>query len=268
MDHGLFGDPVFSLIVLGVAAVGVGQLPVNWVGFGLFALAIILFYLELEDPGLGIFGLGGLVSFVIASVLLFGDFSSPDIPEPSFRISPWSMGIASGIAAAILAAFFYAARTTGHAADYPGRPHGELLDNITWYEAKQLVRELDGCMDPMKPTVERTAAALGISAFDAVLVPRQGSQFIVRGYGNLHLGQDAVGIRHHRQERIDDVPSHPAFKPIVDALTKTIDGFTGERIPDVLRTMKTLKEYQPDLGGNGRYRDGLARIFHQGGNLK
>ena len=30
--------------------------------------------------------------------------------------------------------------------DISGRPHGKLLDNITWYEAKRLVKELDCCM--------------------------------------------------------------------------------------------------------------------------
>jgi membrane-bound serine protease (ClpP class) len=115
---GFSGLWIAALIAMGVASIGAGQLPVNWVGYGLFALAILLFYLELEDPGGGVFGVGGVVSFVIAGVLLFGGGVSPDIPEPSLRVSVWSLGVSAGIAASIVGAFFFLSRTTGSASDY------------------------------------------------------------------------------------------------------------------------------------------------------
>lgn len=111
---GFIGPGVVGVISVVLGLVGLGQLPVNWVGVGLILFAMLLLFLEFQQPGLGIFGIGGLVSMVIGLLFLFGNISGePDIPEPSFRVSLWVVGSVAGVMASIIAFFSYLARATG-----------------------------------------------------------------------------------------------------------------------------------------------------------
>lgn len=111
---GFIGPGVVGVIALALAYVGMGNLPVNWVGVGLILFSMILFYLELAEPGLGIFGIGGVICFALGGFLLFGGFFRvPEIPEPSLRVSPWVIGVMAGVAAVPVLFFVYVARTTG-----------------------------------------------------------------------------------------------------------------------------------------------------------
>jgi membrane-bound ClpP family serine protease len=75
---------------------------------------MVLFYLETVKPGISIFGIGGVVCLVLGAVLLFGGrFSTPDIPEPSFLVSPWVIGAFSGAAVAAWLVFMHFVRTEG-----------------------------------------------------------------------------------------------------------------------------------------------------------
>ena len=94
---GLFAPGIIGVICLVMAFVAFGNLPVNWVGVGLIAFALLLMFAELKSPGVSFFGAGGVVSFVLGSVLLFGGFSfggfSPGpIETPSFRVNYWLIG--------------------------------------------------------------------------------------------------------------------------------------------------------------------------------
>ena len=97
LSPGLLGPGIIGVIALALAFVALGNLPVNWVGVGLIALAMALFVLEIQAPGIGIFGVGGGISFVLGAFLLFGGFSPPAIPTLSFRVSLWMIGAVSAI---------------------------------------------------------------------------------------------------------------------------------------------------------------------------
>ena len=71
MTPGLIGPGVVGGIALALGFVGAGQMPVNWVGVALMLFSMILFFLETQEGGLGIFIVGGIVSFILGSVLLF-----------------------------------------------------------------------------------------------------------------------------------------------------------------------------------------------------
>ncbi len=111
------------MISLSLAFVAIGNLPVNWIGVGLILFSMILFYLETASPGFGIFGIGGLICFALGGFLLFGDvFRTPDIPEPSFRVRLWVLGVTASMVAVSLLFFVHAAATaggsqTGHISD-------------------------------------------------------------------------------------------------------------------------------------------------------
>jgi membrane-bound serine protease (ClpP class) len=66
-----------GVICLGLAFYGMGQLPTNYFGLGLIALAFVLFILETKTPTFGILTMIGIVGLVGGLVLLF---DTPDAP--------------------------------------------------------------------------------------------------------------------------------------------------------------------------------------------
>lgn len=67
-------------LLLGMAALQV--LPINYSGLALIGLGLALLVSELFLPSFGILGVGGIVSFVLGSLLLF------DTPESSLTVDP------------------------------------------------------------------------------------------------------------------------------------------------------------------------------------
>ena len=99
---GLIKPGVFGVICLVMAFVAFDNLPVNWVGVGLIALALLLMFAELKSPGVSFFGAAGVVSFILGSVLLFGGFTPGPIETPSFRVNYWLIGIVTVAMAGLL----------------------------------------------------------------------------------------------------------------------------------------------------------------------
>lgn len=95
ISPGFLGPGIVGLIALGLAFAAFGNLPVNWVGFGLIVAAMVLFYMEMQAPGISVFGIGGALSFLVGGFLLFGSFEAPAIDSPSFRVSYWMLGVVS-----------------------------------------------------------------------------------------------------------------------------------------------------------------------------
>ena len=92
LSPGLIFPGVGGVIALALAFVAVGNLPVNWVGVGLIIFAIVLFFFEFQAPGIGIFGVGGAISFILGGFLLFGGLEAPAIPTPGIRVNIWLVG--------------------------------------------------------------------------------------------------------------------------------------------------------------------------------
>ena len=96
---GLWGPGIIGVIALALGFVALGNLPVNWVGVALIAFSMLLFFFETQTPGVGIFGVSGVISFLIGGFLLMGGIGAPELPQaPSFRVSPYLVG---GIALAM-----------------------------------------------------------------------------------------------------------------------------------------------------------------------
>ncbi len=99
-NPGSFIPGVFGVLALALAFVALGNLPVNWTGFGLIALSMVLFFVELQAPGVSVPGILGGIAFLVGAFLLFGGFSPQPLDGPSFRVSVWVLvGIGTGIAA-------------------------------------------------------------------------------------------------------------------------------------------------------------------------
>ena len=102
-------------IILGLY--GLHVLPVDYAGVGLILLGFALLVSEAFIPSFGVLGFGGMVSFVIGSVMLV------DTGVPGYGISPWVIGSIATLAGAfmlMIVALFIRARgqpaASGHEA--------------------------------------------------------------------------------------------------------------------------------------------------------
>ena len=90
---------VLGGICILLAFYAMNSLPVNYAGMGLILLAIIFFLLEIKIPSYGALTIGGVISFVLGSVLLF------DSDLPFLRLS-WEVILA--VTATVTAFFVFA----------------------------------------------------------------------------------------------------------------------------------------------------------------
>lgn len=80
-----------------VALYALGTLPVNWAGVLLILLAFVLFAFDIFAATHLVLTTGGVVAFVMGSLLLFHS------PDPYLRIPPWLIAFIAGLIAAIVA---------------------------------------------------------------------------------------------------------------------------------------------------------------------
>ena len=97
-----------GLGLLLMAFVGLGNLPVNWIGLALMGGGLVLLFVELQAPGWGGFGAAGGIAFVIGGFLLFGDTSVPGLPAPDMRVG-WAAlaGTAAFMAISLFGLFHF-----------------------------------------------------------------------------------------------------------------------------------------------------------------
>lgn len=111
-------------------------LPVNYAGLALMALGVGLLIAEAVTPTVGAFGVGGIVAFVVGSILLF------DTDVPGYEVN---VGVIAGIAscaAALMVLILWLAMRSRRAPRFSGEAQmpetsGELLgavsaDGETW----------------------------------------------------------------------------------------------------------------------------------------
>lgn len=97
-----------GLLIL--AFLGLGNLPVNWIGLVLIGAGLVLFFVELQAPGWGGFGLAGGISFILGGFFLFGDTSVPGLPAPDVRVGYGVLGVTAAFMAVSLAGLWYFSR--------------------------------------------------------------------------------------------------------------------------------------------------------------
>lgn len=88
---------VLGSICLILSLIALEALEVNWGGIALIGLSLLFFIADIKLPGYGALTIGGLIAFVLGSLLLF--------PEPRIPLLRLSWG-SIGLAAAATAGFF------------------------------------------------------------------------------------------------------------------------------------------------------------------
>ena len=78
---GLAGILGGTALIVGFA--GVGNLPFSWAGVALLAASVVLFGLEAQAPGVGIFGAAGTVTLILGGLFLVGFFGPREFPGAS-----------------------------------------------------------------------------------------------------------------------------------------------------------------------------------------
>ena len=101
---------VLGVGLLILAFLGLGSLPVNWIGLVLIGAGLVLFFVELQAPGWGGFGLAGGISFILGGFFLFGDTSVPGLPAPDVRVGYGVLGVTAAFMALSLAGLWYFSR--------------------------------------------------------------------------------------------------------------------------------------------------------------
>jgi membrane-bound serine protease (ClpP class) len=72
---------VVGVIAMLLALYSMSVLPLSWAGVALIAIALLLFLLEVKVASYGLLTVGGLICFVLGSLMLF------DGPIPDMRVS-------------------------------------------------------------------------------------------------------------------------------------------------------------------------------------
>lgn len=177
---GTFGPLIVGIILLLLAFAGLAVLPFSWAGVALIVLAMILFFVESQVPGFGLFGIAGIVSLILGGVFLVGFFGTPSFPAPnapSFRVSPWTL-VGVGAVAGIVVLWFV--RELRASRKLPGYQSP--------YAAASLVGKTARVTKALEPEGEVTIAG----EFWAARLPRGasapvGSDVVVKGVEGLVL---------------------------------------------------------------------------------
>jgi membrane-bound serine protease (ClpP class) len=84
---------IVGAVALVLALVGFSALGVNWIGVALVVLAAGLFVAEVHTPGFGLFALGGVLAFVVGSLLLFMPILGSSPTTSHGYVSPWLIAL-------------------------------------------------------------------------------------------------------------------------------------------------------------------------------
>ncbi len=95
-NPGLIFPGVAGLVALVLGLAALGSLPGNWAGAALILLAFVLFSIEFNVDGFGVFGALGVASIVLGGILLFAHFGTPSPVLPDIRVSWWAITPVAG----------------------------------------------------------------------------------------------------------------------------------------------------------------------------
>ena len=95
-NPGMIVPGVVGAILLILAFLALGSLPVNWAGVALIALAMVLGFLETQVTGFGVLGVGAAVCLILGGFLLFAQFGDPSPTLSPISVNPFLVVATAG----------------------------------------------------------------------------------------------------------------------------------------------------------------------------
>ncbi|MCL4459287.1 MAG: nodulation protein NfeD [Chloroflexi bacterium] len=96
---------ITGVICLILAFVAFESLPLNWGGLALVIVSMILFIVDLKSPSHGVLTGGGIIAFILGSLMLFSPLTPMAPTMPEIRVSWW---LITAMTAAVSAFFIFA----------------------------------------------------------------------------------------------------------------------------------------------------------------
>ena len=157
---------VVGAICLLLALFAFQVLSVNYAGLALIALGVVLIVAESFVPSFGTLGLGGIIAFVIGSIMLL------DNEVPGFSIA-WqligAMGLAGALVLLAIVSFAVRARRRPVVSGAEGLLH-EVAEAVEDFDRKGLVRVHGELWTAVSPAPVRAGQRLNIRRVDGLVV--------------------------------------------------------------------------------------------------
>jgi membrane-bound serine protease (ClpP class) len=142
LNPGTIAPGLIGTISLVLALYALNFLPINYAGAGLLLLGAVLMGAEAHIGAFGAIGIGGIVAFVIGSIMMF------PAGAPGFELSPWTIAeavvVTAGLFLIVLGVLFRSRRRVviagmrallgaeGEALSWRGRQGRILVKGETW----------------------------------------------------------------------------------------------------------------------------------------
>ncbi len=115
---GLIVPATLGVVFLILGFAGLGQLPFSWAGLALFVLAMALLFAEALHPGIGFFGVAGVIVLLLSGIFIVGGIGTPDFPDSALRVSRWLLVGIGAVLLLLIAVFIRELRLSRKAGPY------------------------------------------------------------------------------------------------------------------------------------------------------
>ena len=146
-NPGMIIPGVVGIILLILAFLALGSLPVNWAGVALIILALALGFLETQVFGFGVLGVGAAICLILGGFLLFAQFGDPSPTLSPISVNPWLIVATGALLGGGLLYLVWAIRKSQKAAGNEGdtiQLVGQVGTVITELAPRGVIRMEDG----------------------------------------------------------------------------------------------------------------------------
>lgn len=127
-NFGTWIPGILGIVFLILGFAGIGQLSFEWAGIALIGVALVMFTLEIAlAPGLGIFGIGGVIALIAGGLFLFPVWDTPDLPGAPGIVNRWMLGGLGGVMLAGMLLIIREIRKQSEAVPYTSKGSTDLL---------------------------------------------------------------------------------------------------------------------------------------------